>query len=203
MMDIKITKTIEKLSDVIRTLFWNIGKEEGLTPIQIQFLIYLSNHSDKFCRISQLAKDFNLTQATVSDSVNTLGKKGLISKVCSEYDKRVRVLKLTGSSEKLISRLSEWPNSIREYIRTTPPEVNQTIMVFLMGLIAFMQKTGIVSTTRMCITCDNFRRDAHPATKFPHHCDLTDRVIDDSGLNIDCERHIQKDQKKTFIHQYH
>jgi hypothetical protein len=40
-IDAKIIAGLERISRVFKLLLWDVAKEENLSPIQIQFLIYL------------------------------------------------------------------------------------------------------------------------------------------------------------------
>ncbi|OGC83445.1 MAG: hypothetical protein A2W07_07430 [candidate division Zixibacteria bacterium RBG_16_43_9] len=163
-----------------------------MSPIQIQFFLYLNSHTKRQRRISHLAEEFGLTQATVSDAVKALMKKGLLLKMRSQEDGRIATLELTPSGRRLVVRLLGWQSALQEQIKKFPPETKEVVMIFLMEVIAQLQKAGIISIVRMCITCGFFRRDAYPGAERPHHCELTDRPIANSELRIDCHRHKPK-----------
>ncbi|MFQ6083563.1 MAG: MarR family winged helix-turn-helix transcriptional regulator [Candidatus Aminicenantia bacterium] len=185
----KIVAALERLSQALRILLWNIAKEKNLSPIQIQFLLYLSNHPKERRRVSNLAKEFGLTQATVSDTVKALMEKGLISKKPYQKDGRVSTLELTSSGKRLVVKLSGWQTAFKEQIKQFSPETKETVIIFLMELITSLQRAGIISIARMCIVCSFFQRDVHPGSESPHFCKLTNRPIANSELKIDCDKH--------------
>jgi hypothetical protein len=57
----KIVVALERISEAFRVLLWNESKENALSPIQIQILIFLLFHSDEMCKVSYLAQEFNMT----------------------------------------------------------------------------------------------------------------------------------------------
>ena len=71
-LDSKISAGIEKLSSVFRVLIWEQAKNLGLSPIQIQILIFLNYHSEHLATVSYLAKEFSLTKPTISDAIKIL-----------------------------------------------------------------------------------------------------------------------------------
>jgi DNA-binding MarR family transcriptional regulator len=77
-LDEKLIAALERLAHVLRTLLWEEGVRSRLSPIQIQTLLYLASHSEELCRVGQLAQEFNLTPATMSDAVDALEEKGLV-----------------------------------------------------------------------------------------------------------------------------
>ena len=188
-VDNKIVASLERLSQAFRILLREEAQEHGLSPIQAQFLVYLLFHAVELRRVGQLAKEFDLTRATVSDAVGSLEKKGLIYREPWPEDKRIVTLKLTPAGENLAKELSTWANTIKDHLSQFPPEEKEIVMRFLMRLIASLQRSGIVTVARMCVTCRFFRRDAHPTEDSLHHCALLDVPLSGSDLRVDCPEH--------------
>jgi len=191
-MENKIIAALERLSQAQQILLWDIAKEERLSPIQIRFMLYLKSHGKEQRRVSILAKEFGLTQATVSDAIKVLAEKGLISKKEYLKDKRVSTLDLTSKGKRITEKLSGWQDMIEEQIKHFSPETKETVMIFLMELIVSLKKAGVINFARMCIACNNFQKDAYPGSEKPHYCRLTNRAIASSELNIDCDKNIPK-----------
>lgn len=188
-LDGRIVAGLDKLSVASRVLLWDVAKEKSLSPIQIQFILYLSNHPRECRRVTQLAKEFCLTKATVSSAVKSLIKKGLISRKPCKEDRRAHSLELTHSGRTVSKKMLNWQAAIGNKIRNFPQGTKETVMLFLMELIRSLQTAGVVKVARMCILCENFRRDAHPGSVKRHHCVLTDTPLSVSDLNIDCSTH--------------
>src|SRR5690606_32595860 len=68
----KIIAALERISQAFRVLLWEESKEFALSPIQVQVLIFLLHHSEQKRKVSYLAEEFNMTKATISDTVKTL-----------------------------------------------------------------------------------------------------------------------------------
>lgn len=64
-----------------------LARESGLTPPQFLILSAIDRLGD--VAISQIAKDVNLTQATVTSIIDRLEKKGLVCRMRSAQDKRI------------------------------------------------------------------------------------------------------------------
>ena len=71
----KIVAGLERISEVFKVLLWEKAKMVGLSPIQIQMLIFIAFHKQELCNVSHLAKEFNITKPTVSDAIKVLDKK--------------------------------------------------------------------------------------------------------------------------------
>lgn len=68
----KIIASLERVSQAFRVLLWNESKEFSLSPIQVQVLIFLLFHSSEKRKVSYLADEFNMTKATISDTIKSL-----------------------------------------------------------------------------------------------------------------------------------
>jgi DNA-binding MarR family transcriptional regulator len=188
-VDKKIVASLERLSQVFRILLRGEAQEHGLSPIQSQFLVHLLHHGASLRRVSQLAREFDLTRATVSDAVGSLEKKGLVRREPWPHDKRVTTLRLTPTGEHTARELAVWANVVEEHIKGRSPEEKEAVMHFLMGLIGSLQRSGLITVARMCVTCRFFRPDAHPDESSSHHCALLDVPLSDSDLRADCPEH--------------
>mgnify|MGYP001953763141 CR=1 FL=1 len=93
----KIIAGLERISEAFKVLLWQKAKTIGLSPIQIQILIFINYHKIEFCNVSHLAKEFNVTKPTISDAVKVLVNKELIEKVVKAVgDKIVIGCRLSG-----------------------------------------------------------------------------------------------------------
>ena len=188
-VDRQIILAVERLSGLFRCLLWDAAKAKKLSPIQIQFLLYLGGHSRRLRTVSSLAREFGLTKATVSDAIKTLFRKGLLIKTRSVEDGRISTLRLSVSGKRLAAKLGSWPGVVKRHLEQFPPAAREDVMVFLMDLISSLQLAGVIEVARMCVTCGNFRRDVRPGAPRPHRCTLAGRAIGNTDLKIDCESH--------------
>jgi DNA-binding MarR family transcriptional regulator len=185
----KIVAALERLGQVFRVLLRERAHEYGLSPIQAQFLVYLLYHDVELRRVSQLAREFGLTQATVSDAVASLEEKALVSRERWPEDGRVMTLRLSPEGEMVAAGLSTWADTVREHLDLCSPEEREAVMRFLVHLIGSLQRSGVITVARVCVTCRFFQRDAHPGAGSPHHCRLLDVPLGGPDLRIDCPEH--------------
>jgi DNA-binding MarR family transcriptional regulator len=188
-VDSKVVAALERLGEVFRLLLREKAQEHALSPIQARFLVYLLHHGVELRRVSQLAREFGLTQATVSDAVDSLEAKGFIGREPWPADRRVVTLRLSPEGELLAAELSAWADPIREHLRNSSPGESEVVMRFLMELIGSLQRSGVITVARMCVTCRFFQPDIHPDADSPHHCGLLGVPLAGSDLRIDCPEH--------------
>ena len=188
-VDAKIVAALERLSQVFRVRLRDEAWERDLSPTQTQFLIYLLYHNVELRRVSRLATEFDLTRATVSDAVASLEIKGLVKREQWPEDRRVVTLRLTPDGEKLATTLSEWADPVREHLERFSPQEREAVMRFLIRLIGSLQRSGLITVARMCVTCSFFLQDIHPGEPSPHHCGLLDVPLGGADLRVDCPEH--------------
>ena len=91
----KIVASLERISQSFRVLLWQKSKEFALTPLQMQILLFLLTQSEEKRKVSYLAKEFNVTKATISDTIKTLEHKSLILKENEITDSRSYIINLS------------------------------------------------------------------------------------------------------------
>ncbi len=183
----KLVASLERLGQTLRVLIWEQAQAHGLSPIQIQVLIFLLHHNDRLARVTQLAREFGLTAPTVSDAISALDAKGLISKATDD-DRRSLILKLTPAGRRMADRLSGWADTLEIAIESIPAEEKQTALTCLMKLIEVLQRSGIVTVARMCLNCRFFAPNTTGSTE-PHYCNLLKKPLAEADLRIDCPEH--------------
>src|SRR5690606_15507004 len=92
------------------------SKENSLSPIQIQILIFIHFHALEKCKVGYLADEFNMTKATISDSVRVLLAKGLVIKETDAIDTRSYTLSLTTKGKQIAEKASFFASSIEKPI---------------------------------------------------------------------------------------
>jgi DNA-binding MarR family transcriptional regulator len=188
-VDDKLVAALERLSQVFGVLLREAARRHGLSPIQARFLVYLLHHDVELRRVGGLAREFDLTPATVSDAVATLETKGLVDREPWPEDRRVVTLRLTPEGEELANELSAWADPVKEHLYRFAPEEREVMMRFLIDLVGSLQRAGVITVARMCVTCRFFRRDLHPTAARPHHCALLDVPLGVPDLRVDCPEH--------------
>lgn len=180
----KIVVALERISEAFRVLLWNESKSNALSPIQIQILIFLLFHSEAQCKVSYLAEEFNMTKATISDSVKVLLLKKLIKKTGDELDTRSYTISLTAGGEKIAEQASSFTSSIEKPLSKLSSEQKKAILDGLLKLIFELNRAGVITIQRMCFTCANYQSD-----KGIHYCKLLQSTLASSQLRIDCPEH--------------
>ncbi len=181
-----IVVALERLAQAFRVLLWDYAKKVGLSPIQIQFLVYIAGHPMGQSFVNEIAQEFNLTAPTVSDAIKSLEKKGLVSKQVSSRDHRKYFVKLTASGKKVASNLSDWHKTLIEHLRSFPLATRETVMTFLLELVESLKNGDVLKEVKTCLSCKYFVRDAKTGSEKPHLCLLRDIPLANIDMRLDC-----------------
>jgi DNA-binding MarR family transcriptional regulator len=180
----KIVVALERVSEAFRVLLWNESKENSLSPIQIQLLVFIHFHSEPLCKVSYLAHEFNMTKATISDSVRVLLNKKLVSKQTDPNDTRSYSLSLTQEGKKIAEKSALFTNSLQKPIDKLSENQKHTMLNGLLKLINDLNNSEVISVQRMCFNCNNYERASGK-----HFCKLLNSPLSESELRIDCAEH--------------
>jgi DNA-binding MarR family transcriptional regulator len=180
----RIVAALERISEAFRVLLWNESKDNSLSPIQIQLLIFMLFHSREKCRVSYLAEEFNMTKATISDSVRVLLTKKLVTKESDLTDTRSYTISLTPYGSEIAEKASFFATSIEKPIKKLTEEQKQVMLSALLKLIYELNKSGVITIQRMCFTCIYYE-----ASKSKHYCNLLKTKLAETEIRMDCPEH--------------
>lgn len=186
----KIVASLEKIAQAFRVLLWQESKEFALSPLQVQILIFLLHHSAKKRKVSSLAEEFNMTKATISDTIKTLEQKGLISKALEPQDTRSYVIHLTKKGKDIADKTSFFTKEIRTPIDELSADDKENLLLSLMDIIRHLNKAGVITIQRMCKTCVHYR-PSEDGQK--HFCTLLNQDLHVTDLRLDCPEHELKE----------
>lgn len=183
----KIVVGLERVSEAFKVLLWEKAKTLGLSPIQIQILIFIAYHKQELCNISHLAKEFNVTKPTVSDAVKVLEKKDYITKIPSSTDNRSYSIVLSLQGEKIVQTTRDFANPIKNEVDKINDTDLEALYTSLSKVIYNLNKVGILNVQRTCYAC-SFYENKHNK----HYCNFLDKPLANKEIRIDCPEFEQK-----------
>jgi DNA-binding MarR family transcriptional regulator len=186
-LDRKLAAAFERVGQAVRVQLWDQAKAHGLTPTQLQVLLRLAYDPPERRRVGALAVHLDLTQPTLSDAVAVLRRKGLVDSSRATGDARSAVLSLSGRGAELAQTLEDWDMRMRGVLAGLPSTGKEEALRLLLELIAGLQREGVVTVARICVTCRFFMQNAHGHGQ--HHCALLDLPLDAADLRVDCPEH--------------
>ncbi|GAB3326452.1 hypothetical protein GCM10027299_25490 [Larkinella ripae] len=183
-VDAKIVAGLERIGEVFRVLLWQQSRQTGLSPIQIQLLLFLAAHDATKCKIGYLAAEFNLTKPTISDAVKILAQKDLVERITDPLDSRSHSLRLTPSGHRIVDQTGNFANILSQLVG--PLEAGQKTALYesLFTLIDQLHQRGLITVQRMCKTCLHYQYNGRI-----HYCGLLQIPLEVDLLRLDCPEH--------------
>jgi len=182
----KIVVALERISEAFRVLLWQESKIHKVSPIQLQILIFLLFHDESKRKVSYLAKEFNMTKATISDAVKVLDKKELIRKETSPEDSRSYIIHLTEKGRTVANQSSSFSKTLRNSVNKLSTQEADAFYRTTLQIIDSLHQDGIIQVQRMCKSCQHY---AHQQDM--HFCTLLNKPLESHELRIDCPEHLE------------
>lgn len=177
---------IERLGRLARTL----RHADGLKPVQWEALRYLSRANRYSRNPGALSEFLSSTRGTVSQTLITLEKKGLITRKPNTSDGRGTVLSLTETGW---ARVAEDPLVQMEATSGLTESDYEALNEKLSVLLRDIQVRNKLSPFGICHTCVHFKGDAsEDESGGPHQCGLTSEALNAVDADYICRLHASK-----------
>ena len=180
----QLREQLERLSRLIRQQ----GFHEGLNPAQWEALRYVSRANRFSNSPGALAQYLGSTKGTVSQTILSLEKKGLLAKVASASDARVVLLTLTDKAHELLAKdpLVGLGQEIANLGGKTTKRFAKAIDEILIGEIRRQKQNEFGG----CRSCRHWRdRSGEDVSS---HCMLLNHKLDKDDLPKLCQHHLQR-----------
>ncbi|QCW49326.1 winged helix-turn-helix transcriptional regulator [Nocardioides dongxiaopingii] len=187
-LDQRLSGALERIGHVTRTMLSRQAYAEGVSALQLQLLLRLGSVAAG-PRVSDLALELDVSQATVSDAMSTLRRKGLVAKEQDPGDRRNSVFSLTPEGDLLRTRLARWDRPLADKLVALSDADKGEVLRVVLGLVAGLQTDGVINVARTCMTCRFFDDTSHPDGPEPYRCNLLEVAFADTQLRVDCQEH--------------
>jgi len=181
--EFKISLVLSKLSDFYRQSLWSQAQPHGISPIQVQLILFVRNHSSALNKVSHLAKEFQMTKATISDSVRVLVDKKLLRKVSEVNDKRSFSLQLTTRGEELANAIESHQDDFLKVLSKLESGKKVGLFKGLFELLNKLNEEGLIPIQRMCFNCGFYDGDKQSS----HRCSFLQKTLETADIRIDCD----------------
>ncbi|GAA5104906.1 hypothetical protein GCM10023339_00280 [Alloalcanivorax gelatiniphagus] len=188
-LDERLVGALERIGHLTRTMIARQAYREGVSALQLQLLLRIGGHSRTGRRMSDLATELDVSQATISDALGTLRRKELVTREQDPVDRRSSVFALTDEGRRLCARLEAWDEPLTEPMAALDDVDKGTTLRVVLGLVAELHGAGVINVARTCLTCRFFDDVTHPDDVAPYRCTLLDVAFTDQHLRVDCQEH--------------
>lgn len=178
---------LERLSNLVRAEERGLGQETGLQPVQLHVLQYLARANRYSDTPAAVAEYLGLTKGTVSQTLITLEKRGLLTRTTDSTDKRVTRLSLTQEGRAVVRRCSP-PPALRRAIDELGANVQGQLAGGLTSLLRGVQETVGARGFGVCNSCRHFLTEDRGA-----RCGLTQEPLPARQTEKICREHAPPD----------
>ncbi|WP_428225825.1 MarR family winged helix-turn-helix transcriptional regulator [Flavobacterium sp.] len=186
-IDGKIIAGLDKLVSVHRNLIWEQSKKFGLSPIQIQLLLFMNYHKAEYTTVSYLAKEFQVTKPTISDAVKMLFQKELVVKIENSTDARSYAMQLTAEGIAIVQETELFTRSLQYALQFVNETSKQEVWELLSKILFQLTQMDVISVNRMCFSCQFYSQNGQG-----HYCNLLFKSLANHEIRMDCEEHVVK-----------
>lgn len=187
-LDAKIVGALDRVADALSVLARRVAAEHDLSPTQLRVLarLYVGPPPEPLSR--ELAREFDVSDPTISDALAALRRKGLIESAPDPADRRRQVLRLTAAGRAAGRSVSRWTAPAEIASSGIERESAEALLSGLLDLLGRLHGAGLLTVARSCSTCAHFSRDG--ATGRPVlRCGYFGETLRPSDLRVDCAAH--------------
>jgi len=183
MPETPIYAVIERIANLIRAEERQLGADHGLQPVHLSALYYLSRCNRYSDTPAAVTEYLGMTKGTVSQTLQVLEKKNLLTKTADSEDKRLVHLSLTNDGKRLIRKAIP-PISIKKSIDELNQKDAQLIQKHLIQLLTQLQLNTDSRSFGECQTCVHCQKEAGQ-----HRCGLTQQELKLTEIKQICREH--------------
>jgi len=187
-LDAKIVAALDQAGQALGVLARRVAAARDLSVTQMRVLARLYAGPPPEALTSELARELDVSDPTVSDALAALRRKDLVEPSADPADRRRKILRLTATGHSVGAAVSRWTAPAEVATSGIPQADGEVLLSTLLDVLARMEAAGLISVTRACTTCAHFSRDK--ATGRPVlHCGYFGSALRPSDLRVDCAQH--------------
>lgn len=132
---------LKRINDLLHKRANNMLEKYGVTFSQHHVLLYVNCKEDKTCKLKEIEKFFNVSQATMAGLVKRLEEKNLLNCFYKENDKRIKYVSLSEKGQEMCNLTDAYVKDLEKKILDlySEEEMNQFVD-YLDRLYDFLEK---------------------------------------------------------------
>ncbi|PYI55616.1 MarR family winged helix-turn-helix transcriptional regulator [Paenibacillus flagellatus] len=189
----RVGMSLFRLSQAIKKMTQAESDALGLSPVQIQTLLFAFHTRGDAATVGNLAHALGTTHVTAVKTANGLVRKGLIVKTPKADDRRVTLLGLTEEGRRTASNVERWGRALEDALRPISDDALAHFELGLGAIVAALQRSGYLFAAEPCYGCVHFRPNAGDAAA-PHYCELVHTYLTHEASLKECPDHTPSKQ---------
>lgn len=184
----RIGMALVRLSQAIKKVTQAESDTLGLTPVQIQALLFAAHTRSDVATVGNFARTIGTTHVTAVKILNGLVRRELIFKSQKAGDRRVTLLSLTSKGKETVNKLDSWGNLLEDALQPISEELLTHFEIGLGSIISNMQKKGHLVVSEPCLGCIHFLPNAGDKAT-PHYCKMIKKYLTHESTLQECPEH--------------
>jgi len=184
-LDARLLLSLQRLSDMLKAIQWEQARNLGITPLQLQILLFTGHHTAAVNKVAYIATELQLSRPTVSDAGAVLVNKGLLRIEEDPKDRRSYSFQLTDAGQQMLELAEKYTSELEAILAKRPANEKSNLYQSLFTIIAGLFDNEKGGMQRMCYSCAYYDGNK----KRQHACRLLQKKLDSAELQIDCVYH--------------
>lgn len=184
-LDARLLLSLQRLSDMLKAMQWEQARLLGITPLQLQILLFVGHHTTAITKVAYIATELQLSRPTISDATATLVAKGLMEIEEDRRDRRSYSLLVTDTGRVLLKQAERYTTNLDLLLQRKSEGEKTQLYQSLYTLISGLSENEKGGMQRTCFNCEYYDGNK----KRQHSCQLLKRELPSSELQIDCMYH--------------
>ncbi|SFF03098.1 DNA-binding transcriptional regulator, MarR family [Chitinophaga sp. CF118] len=184
-IDARLLLSLQRLSDMLKAMQWEQARMLGITPLQLQILLFVGYHPPVVNKAASIASELQVSRPTISDAVGSLVSKGLLEMHADKRDRRSYSLVLTGTGMQLMKQASEYMGQLKDLLDKKPEQEKNNLYHSVYSIITGLLTADKGGVQRMCFNCAHYNGNK----KRQHECLFLKKSLLSAELQLDCSYH--------------
>ena len=184
----RVSMSLFRISQAIKKITQMDSDKFGLSPVQIQALLFVFHTRDDMASVGNLADAIGTTHVTAVKILNGLVDKGLVTKEKHKSDKRITTILLTDQGKELVGRLNGWGEKLQGALNGMTEETMEQLEIGLGGIVHSFRVEGYLVVAEPCLGCIHFRPNEGSGSE-PHYCNMINKFLTNEQSLKECPEH--------------
>lgn len=183
-LDARLLLSLQRLSDMLKAVQWKQARNLGITPLQLQILLFTGHHTAALNKVAYIATELQLSRPTVSDAAAALVSKGYMRIEDDLKDRRSYSFVLTDEGQQLLERAEMYTEDLYAIVGKRPLQEKMNLYQSIFTILAGLSNDD-GGLQRMCFNCSHY----YGNRKRQHVCRYLEKTLLSAELQIDCMYH--------------
>lgn len=184
-LNARLLLSLQRLGDMLKAMQWEQARLLGITPLQLQILLFSGHHPAAVNKVAYIATELQLSRPTISDAVSALVAKGLLQMEEDKRDRRSFSLLPTPTGKALLEQAEDYSADVSRILDKRPLSEKEGLYQAVYTLIAGLTDNEKGGVQRMCYTCAHYEGNR----RRQHGCRFLNKRLNASELQLDCMYH--------------